>query len=152
MELLSKLNKRLNTHFLLKDLHLLSSIWYIVLFLSGYGLRCHRAVITLCKLIGIEDMYAKVDGSVNLLNITRALFHGLANQVRDFRIRMSFIAWYVYTNEEFVFVQNKRCMVTVNLKGWFTQKCKIAKDLLTLKASYACLIFLFQTHSELYST
>ncbi|RXN29828.1 28S ribosomal mitochondrial [Labeo rohita] len=47
---------------------------------KGYGLRCHRAVITLCKLIGIEDMYAKVDGSVNLLNITRALFHGLANQ------------------------------------------------------------------------
>ncbi|XP_042629321.1 28S ribosomal protein S5, mitochondrial-like [Cyprinus carpio] len=29
-----------------------------------YGLRCHWAVITLCKLIGIEDMYAKVDGSV----------------------------------------------------------------------------------------
>ncbi len=49
-------------------------------------------------------MYAKVDGSVNLLNITRALFHGLANQVRDFRIRMSFIAWYVYTYEEFVFL------------------------------------------------
>lgn len=67
-----------------KDLHLLSSICSNFFFLSGYGLRCHRAVITLCKLIGIEDMYAKVDGSVNLLNITRALFHGLANQVRDF--------------------------------------------------------------------
>ncbi|KAK3562941.1 hypothetical protein QTP86_011693 [Hemibagrus guttatus] len=47
---------------------------------KGYGLHCHRAVITLCKLIGIEDMYAKVEGSVNLLNITRALFQGLANQ------------------------------------------------------------------------
>uniref|UniRef100_A0A6Q2Z3A7 Small ribosomal subunit protein uS5m n=1 Tax=Esox lucius TaxID=8010 RepID=A0A6Q2Z3A7_ESOLU len=47
---------------------------------KGYGLRCHRAVITICKLIGIEDMYAKVEGSVNLLNITRALFTGLANQ------------------------------------------------------------------------
>ncbi|NP_001070064.1 small ribosomal subunit protein uS5m precursor [Danio rerio] len=47
---------------------------------KGYGLRCHRAVITLCKLIGIKDMYAKVDGSVNLLNITRALFQGLASQ------------------------------------------------------------------------
>ncbi|XP_043992339.1 28S ribosomal protein S5, mitochondrial [Gambusia affinis] len=47
---------------------------------EGYGLRCHRAVITLCKLIGIKDMYCKVDGSVNLLNITRALFTGLASQ------------------------------------------------------------------------
>ncbi|XP_033469650.1 small ribosomal subunit protein uS5m [Epinephelus lanceolatus] len=47
---------------------------------EGYGLHCHRAVITLCKLIGIQDMYCKVEGSVNLLNITRALFTGLANQ------------------------------------------------------------------------
>lgn len=49
---------------------------------TGYGLHCHRAVITLCKLIGIKDMYCKVEGSVNLLNITRALFTGLAQQVR----------------------------------------------------------------------
>ncbi|XP_072246740.1 small ribosomal subunit protein uS5m [Leuresthes tenuis] len=47
---------------------------------EGYGLHCHRAIITLCKLIGIKDMYCKVEGSVNLLNITRALFTGLANQ------------------------------------------------------------------------
>ncbi|XP_069568384.1 small ribosomal subunit protein uS5m [Brachyistius frenatus] len=47
---------------------------------EGYGLQCHRAIITLCKLIGIRDLYCKVDGSVNLLNITRALFMGLANQ------------------------------------------------------------------------
>lgn len=47
---------------------------------KGYGLHCHRAVITLCKLIGIKDMYCKVQGSVNLLNITRALFTGLASQ------------------------------------------------------------------------
>lgn len=50
---------------------------------AGYGLHCHRAVITLCKLIGIKDMYCKVEGSVNLLNITKALFTGLANQVRS---------------------------------------------------------------------
>ncbi|CAN9499584.1 unnamed protein product [Ophioblennius macclurei] len=47
---------------------------------EGHGLHCHRAVITMCKLIGIKDMYCKVEGSVNLLNITRALFTGLANQ------------------------------------------------------------------------
>lgn len=46
----------------------------------GYGLHCHRAIITMCKLIGIEDMYAKVSGSKNLLNITRALFLGLSKQ------------------------------------------------------------------------
>uniref|UniRef100_A0A3Q2U638 Small ribosomal subunit protein uS5m n=1 Tax=Fundulus heteroclitus TaxID=8078 RepID=A0A3Q2U638_FUNHE len=47
---------------------------------EGHGLHCHRAVITLCKLIGIKDMYCKVEGSVNLLNITRAFFTGLAKQ------------------------------------------------------------------------
>ncbi|XP_056148005.1 28S ribosomal protein S5, mitochondrial [Lampris incognitus] len=47
---------------------------------EGYGLHCHRAVITLCKLVGIQDMYCKVEGSVNLLNITRAFFTGLAKQ------------------------------------------------------------------------
>uniref|UniRef100_A0A8D0FSZ3 Small ribosomal subunit protein uS5m n=1 Tax=Strix occidentalis caurina TaxID=311401 RepID=A0A8D0FSZ3_STROC len=47
---------------------------------KGYGLRCHRAIITICKLIGIRDMYAKVSGSKNLINITRALFKGLTQQ------------------------------------------------------------------------
>ncbi|OXB68359.1 hypothetical protein ASZ78_015299 [Callipepla squamata] len=47
---------------------------------KGYGLHCHRAIITICKLIGIKDMYAKVTGSKNLINITRALFKGLTKQ------------------------------------------------------------------------
>ncbi|XP_061482455.1 small ribosomal subunit protein uS5m [Rhineura floridana] len=47
---------------------------------KGYGLHCHRAIITICKLIGIKDMYAKLYGSKNLLNLTTALFKGLANQ------------------------------------------------------------------------
>lgn len=63
--------------------YILNSISGRVCVRAGYGLRCHRAVITLCKLIGIKDMYCKVEGSVNLLNITRALFTGLANQVRS---------------------------------------------------------------------
>ncbi|XP_069091158.1 small ribosomal subunit protein uS5m [Pleurodeles waltl] len=46
----------------------------------GYGLHCHRAIITICKLIGITDMYAKVSGSINMLNLTRALFLGLTSQ------------------------------------------------------------------------
>ncbi|XP_063774147.1 small ribosomal subunit protein uS5m isoform X2 [Pseudophryne corroboree] len=47
---------------------------------AGYGLHCHRAIITICKLIGIKDMYAKLSGSNNLLNLTTALFLGLAQQ------------------------------------------------------------------------
>uniref|UniRef100_A0A7M4FYA8 Small ribosomal subunit protein uS5m n=1 Tax=Crocodylus porosus TaxID=8502 RepID=A0A7M4FYA8_CROPO len=47
---------------------------------KGHGLRCHRAIISICKLIGITDMYAKLRGSHNMLNLTRALFKGLANQ------------------------------------------------------------------------
>ncbi|XP_053568574.1 28S ribosomal protein S5, mitochondrial [Bombina bombina] len=46
----------------------------------GYGLHCHRAIITICKLLGIQDMYAKVSGSTNLLNLTRAFFLGLSKQ------------------------------------------------------------------------
>ncbi|XP_075419265.1 small ribosomal subunit protein uS5m isoform X1 [Tenrec ecaudatus] len=46
----------------------------------GYGLRCHRAIITMCRLIGIKDMYAKVSGSLNMLNLTRGFFHGLTSQ------------------------------------------------------------------------
>ncbi|XP_065785888.1 small ribosomal subunit protein uS5m [Muntiacus reevesi] len=46
----------------------------------GYGLRCHRAITTICRLIGIKDMYAKVSGSVNMLNLTRGLFQGLSRQ------------------------------------------------------------------------
>uniref|UniRef100_A0AC11DP66 Mitochondrial ribosomal protein S5 n=1 Tax=Ovis aries TaxID=9940 RepID=A0AC11DP66_SHEEP len=46
----------------------------------GYGLRCHRAITTICRLIGIKDMYAKVSGSINMLNLTRGLFQGLSHQ------------------------------------------------------------------------
>uniref|UniRef100_A0A8C9AAA1 Small ribosomal subunit protein uS5m n=1 Tax=Prolemur simus TaxID=1328070 RepID=A0A8C9AAA1_PROSS len=46
----------------------------------GYGLHCHRAIITICRLIGIKDMYAKVSGSVNMLNLTKGLFRGLSQQ------------------------------------------------------------------------
>ncbi|XP_024069701.1 28S ribosomal protein S5, mitochondrial [Terrapene carolina triunguis] len=47
---------------------------------KGHGLHCHRAIITICKLVGITDLYAKLSGSNNLLNLTRALFKGLAKQ------------------------------------------------------------------------
>lgn len=57
--------------------------WVFDLFLPflGYGLHCHRAIMTICRLIGIKDLYAKVSGSVNMLNLTRGLFLGLSRQV-----------------------------------------------------------------------
>ncbi|XP_061822013.1 small ribosomal subunit protein uS5m isoform X2 [Nerophis lumbriciformis] len=47
---------------------------------EGYGLHCHRAIITMSKLVGIKDMYCKVDGTTNLLNMTKAFFFGLTSQ------------------------------------------------------------------------
>ncbi|CAF1118672.1 unnamed protein product [Rotaria sordida] len=46
----------------------------------GYGLRCHRIIALLCKLIGIKDMYAKIDGAINPQNITKAFIRGLLKQ------------------------------------------------------------------------
>ena len=48
----------------------------------GYGLRCHRIIALLCKLIGIKDMYAKIEGAINPQNITKAFIRGLLKQVK----------------------------------------------------------------------
>ncbi|XP_056675980.1 28S ribosomal protein S5, mitochondrial-like [Monodelphis domestica] len=46
----------------------------------GQGLCPHQAIITICKLIGIKDMHAKVTGLCNLINITRGIFNGLSKR------------------------------------------------------------------------
>ncbi|CAF1608648.1 unnamed protein product [Rotaria sp. Silwood1] len=46
----------------------------------GYGLRCHRIIALLCRLIGIKDIYAKIDGAINSQNITKAFIRGLLKQ------------------------------------------------------------------------
>lgn len=48
---------------------------------EGHGLICHRAIKTICEMIGIKDLYAKVEGSTNLQNIVKAFFLGLLKQV-----------------------------------------------------------------------
>jgi len=48
---------------------------------EGYGLKCHRAIRTICEIIGITDLYAKVEGSSNLQNVVKAFFLGLLKQV-----------------------------------------------------------------------
>ncbi|KAK7598367.1 hypothetical protein V9T40_006602 [Parthenolecanium corni] len=46
----------------------------------GYGLVCHRVIKSLCQLIGIKDIYAKVEGGTSALCITNAFLLGLLRQ------------------------------------------------------------------------
>lgn len=48
----------------------------------GHGLICHRAIKTICEVIGIKDLYAKIEGSTNLQHIVKAFFLGLLQQVQ----------------------------------------------------------------------
>ncbi|XP_066139934.1 small ribosomal subunit protein uS5m [Euwallacea fornicatus] len=47
---------------------------------EGYGLRCHRAIKTICEVIGIKDLHAKVEGARNLNHVMKAFFLGLIKQ------------------------------------------------------------------------
>uniref|UniRef100_A0A1A9W3L3 Small ribosomal subunit protein uS5m n=1 Tax=Glossina brevipalpis TaxID=37001 RepID=A0A1A9W3L3_9MUSC len=47
---------------------------------EGYGLVCHRAIQTICKVVGIKDLHAKIEGSTNLQHIVKAFFIGLLKQ------------------------------------------------------------------------
>jgi small subunit ribosomal protein S5 len=50
---------------------------------SGYGLVCHRIIKKICELAGLKDVYAKVEGSRNAQNISKAFIGGLINQVSN---------------------------------------------------------------------
>ncbi|CAG7645674.1 unnamed protein product [Allacma fusca] len=47
---------------------------------EGYGLVCHRALKTICELVGIKDIYAKVEGSMNMQHLIKAFMLGLLSQ------------------------------------------------------------------------
>lgn len=47
---------------------------------EGYGLVCHRAIKTVCKVIGIKDLYAKCEGSPTIQHVIKAFFLGLLRQ------------------------------------------------------------------------
>nr|CAG4651821.1 EOG090X0689 [Triops cancriformis] len=47
---------------------------------DGYGLICHRAIKTICEVIGIKDLYAKVEGSTNVQHVCKAFMLGLLQQ------------------------------------------------------------------------
>ncbi len=48
---------------------------------SGTGLVCHRAIRDLCKLIGIKDIYVKVEAGVNTRKIAKCFLQAMAKQV-----------------------------------------------------------------------
>ncbi|XP_047490304.1 28S ribosomal protein S5, mitochondrial-like [Penaeus chinensis] len=74
--------ERYNDHTVFHDFF--SQFGYTKLFVKkkpeGYGLVCHRAIRTICEVIGIKDIYVKVEGSTNIQNLTKAFFLGLINQ------------------------------------------------------------------------
>ncbi|CAH1791852.1 unnamed protein product [Owenia fusiformis] len=49
---------------------------------EGFGLVCHRAIKSICELIGIKDLYAKVEANNkgNVQALTTAVFRALGNQ------------------------------------------------------------------------
>ncbi|KAI0239227.1 28S ribosomal protein S5, mitochondrial [Lamellibrachia satsuma] len=48
---------------------------------KGYGLVCHRAIRTICEMMGIQDLHAKVEGSSkNVKAVTKGFFNALIHQ------------------------------------------------------------------------
>ncbi|CRK92370.1 CLUMA_CG005908, isoform A [Clunio marinus] len=47
---------------------------------EGYGLVCHRAIKTICEVVGIKDLYAKCEGSPTVQHVVKAFFLGLLSQ------------------------------------------------------------------------
>lgn len=47
----------------------------------GYGLKCHRVIKSVCEMIGIKDLAAKVEGSTNTHSVLQAFLLGLVRQV-----------------------------------------------------------------------
>lgn len=48
---------------------------------EGFGLKCHRAIVCACQVMGIKDLRVKVEGSINYQNIIKAFLLGLLKQV-----------------------------------------------------------------------
>lgn len=46
----------------------------------GYGLRTHRVIKTICELIGIKDLHARIEGATGVQHIVKAFFLGLLQQ------------------------------------------------------------------------
>lgn len=47
---------------------------------KGYGLKTHRVIKTICQLLGIKDLHAKIEGATSVQHIVKAFFMGLLQQ------------------------------------------------------------------------
>lgn len=47
---------------------------------EGYGLVAHRAIREICQLVGIKNIYAKVEGATGVQHVVKAFFLGLLSQ------------------------------------------------------------------------
>jgi len=47
---------------------------------EGTGLICHRVLRSCCRVIGIKDIWCKIEGATNVQNMTKAFFLGLLRQ------------------------------------------------------------------------
>lgn len=77
---------------------------------AGYGLVCHRIIKKLCELVGVKDVYAKVEGSTNPKNIVKAFIGGLLNQVNLISFNKKHNRKYISLN----FRNFKKIFLTVN--------------------------------------
>lgn len=57
---------------------------------AGYGLKCHRVIKSICEMIGIKDLGAKVEGSTNTESVIQAFLIGLLRQVVSLNKSMKF--------------------------------------------------------------
>ena len=46
----------------------------------GHGIVAHRIIKSMCELIGIKDLHAGIEGSLNPLHVAKAFFLGLLRQ------------------------------------------------------------------------
>ncbi|KAG4076039.1 hypothetical protein HA402_011513 [Bradysia odoriphaga] len=53
---------------------------YVSMKPPGYGLVCHRAIRTICEMVGIKDIHAKIEGATSVQHVTKAFFMGLLQQ------------------------------------------------------------------------
>lgn len=47
---------------------------------EGYGLVAHRAIREICQLVGIKNIYAKIEGARSVQHVVKAFFLGLLSQ------------------------------------------------------------------------
>ncbi|KAK5648596.1 hypothetical protein RI129_003488 [Pyrocoelia pectoralis] len=109
---------------------------------EGYGLVCHRAIRTVCEVVGIKNLYAKVEGSTNVQHIVKAFMLGLLKQRTHQQIaeeKKLHLVEFTKENEYFptVLASPAECRKTADLKHDevldFTQYCLDGRVILQRK-------------------